>query len=137
MVDKQSFYKCIDKDTVFNNEFYKKVYGYSICDKNFLGLVAKRLTEIDKKDKIKEYNEWYTSWYQVYMYGDENHSGMVEVSKWYKKECDKQFESLSKNVRPMIEKNGVSENWEQKKLELLLKKKKLLLMQKSKQLIGS
>lgn len=90
MPDKLSFYQGINETTVFDDEFHKKVYGYSICDELFLPAVATKLTGIGRKDIIQAYNEWFARWKA------EDDKAMKSVAKWYLKECDKKFEEFKK-----------------------------------------
>ncbi len=90
MPSKLSFYEGINETTVFDDDFHKKVYGYSICDELFLPAVAAKLTGIGRKDVIQAYNEWFARWKA------EDDKAMKSVAKWYIKECDKKFEKLQK-----------------------------------------
>lgn len=92
-VNKETFIQSINKETAFNKDFFKKVYGYSMYDPVFLKRVANELIRIDKKDIIALYNQWY----QEYKIQDD--SLMKEVSKWYKKECDKLYQEEVKKVK--------------------------------------
>lgn len=90
MPDKQSFYQGINEATVFDDDFYKKVYGYAYTDNDFLPAVAARLTSIGRNDVIQAYNEWFTRWKA------EDDKAMKNVAGWYMKECDKKFEEFQK-----------------------------------------
>lgn len=116
MPDKQSFYQGINETTVFDDDFHKKVYGYSVCDESFLTVVVAKLTSIGRKDIIQAYNEWFTKWKA------EDDKAMKSVAKWYLKECDKKFEEFQKEQQ-----EKAVEDWKQKKIALLLEKKNLLL----------
>lgn len=85
---KENFIQNINSRTEFNTSFFKKVYGYSVCDSIFLTEVAKKLVCIERKDVIDSYNEWY----REYKIIDDNL--MQEVSKWYQIECDKRYQKL-------------------------------------------
>jgi len=90
VADKQSFYEDIKENSIINEDFFKKVYGYSVCDDPFLTTVANKLISISRKDVVQAYNEWFSSWQK------ESKLAMKSVSEWYSKECDKQFERLLK-----------------------------------------
>jgi len=90
MADKQTFFESINKDTLFDDEFFKKVYGYSVCNDLFLGVVASKLISIGKSKEVSAYNGWYTAWKTNYDLKTK------KVAEWYHKECDKQYERLMK-----------------------------------------
>ncbi|GAA4653961.1 hypothetical protein GCM10023142_10990 [Anaerocolumna aminovalerica] len=134
-IDKQSFLLSINQDTVFDNEFYKKVYGYSVLDKEFIKIVASILYKLDKQDVAKKYNSWLRN------YNEEQSQIMKSVSNWYSKECEKKYGIIKKeqvcneNVVEIPRRKEVrsSEEWKRKRKELLLQKKKLIIMQNLKQ----
>jgi hypothetical protein len=113
--NKQSFFESINKDTVFDESFFKKVYGYSVCDDLFLGVVASKLISIGRSEIVQAYNNWYAAW------KTEDDRQMKKVAEWYHKECDKEFERWQKEQQE----KAVSE-WQQKTIALLTLKKKLL-----------
>lgn len=57
MTDEKLFYQSINKTMVYDENFFKKVYGYSVCNELFLTAVAARLIDIGQKDIIQVYNE--------------------------------------------------------------------------------
>jgi len=87
-VNKQSFFESINLDTVFDDNFFKKVYGYSACDNLFLGEVATKLIDLGMPNIVDAYNKWYAAWKA------EDDLQMKKVAEWYHKECDKQYERL-------------------------------------------
>mgnify|MGYP000907703619 CR=1 FL=1 len=89
-VNKRSFYESINHDSVFNEEFFKKILGYSMYDKSFLEAVNTKLSKIGRIDVISRYNTWYTKW------KGEDNLQMKKVSEWYQKECDRKFEKWKK-----------------------------------------
>lgn len=95
-VNKQSFYESINKDTVFDETFFKKILGYSMYDKPFLEEVAAKLTEIDRKDVAEQYNTWYAAWKAN---GD---AEMKKVAESYHKECDRKFEKWQKEQEKAV-----------------------------------
>jgi len=119
MVDKQSFFDGISESIDFDESFYKKIYGYSFYDKDFLYKIAKRLVALNRKDIIEEYNSWLMQWQEKYQ------TKMKAVSKWYANECSKKYKESNAN---QVE--AVSEIWNQKQVQLLLEKKRILLMKK-------
>ncbi|WP_455717646.1 hypothetical protein [Anaerosporobacter sp.] len=92
-MDKEIFIQSINNETVFNNAFFKKVFGYSMYDPSFLTRVASALTHIGGKDIIALYNQWY----QEYKVQDDKM--MKDTSQWYQKECDKQYQNYLQKVR--------------------------------------
>jgi hypothetical protein len=99
VVNKQSFYESIDRNTVFDEAFFKKVLGYGMYDKPFLEIVAAKLIEIGMPDMVEAYNEWYAAWKA------EDDQQMKKVTEWYHKECDRVFEKRQKEQhRKAVEK---------------------------------
>ncbi len=92
-VNKKSFYESITQDTIFNEDFFKKVLGYSMYDVPFLEAMDVRLTEIGRKGVIEQYNTWYAAWKA------EDDKKMKEIAEWYHKEVDKQFEKQQKKQK--------------------------------------
>ncbi|WP_313132807.1 hypothetical protein [Anaerocolumna sp.] len=90
MPDKQSFYQEINEITVFNEEFFKKVYAYSVCDELFIPAVVAKLIGIGRKDVIEDYNKWLAKWKA------EDDKVIKKVARWYIKECDREFEKFQK-----------------------------------------
>lgn len=125
MADKGTFFESINLGTIFDEEFYKKVYGYSIYDKEFLKKVSGKLVEIGKKEYIQTYNEWLAKWKYEYIYGNENKEGLIKVSRWYSKICEEQYQAL---IRKSKKEREVKIDCNQKKKELLQQKKALLQM---------
>jgi hypothetical protein len=116
--DKESFLKEIGGSTEYNEQFYKKVYGYSICDKSLLPAVASKLIGMGRKDVIEAYNEWFLKWQA------ENNRIMKNVAFLYHKEQQRLYRDLFK------EEPERKVNAKCTKEELLLQKKKLLLQKK-------
>lgn len=90
MVNKQSFYEGINKDTSIDDDFYKRVYGYSVCDDLFITAVSDKLCSIGRKDAIQGYNEWFSKWQEEY------NQMMKGVATKYREECERKFEKLQK-----------------------------------------
>jgi hypothetical protein len=117
MPDKQSFYQGINENTEYNEDFFKKVYGYSICDDLFLTAVATKLIGLGRKDVVQAYNEWFARWKA------EDDKVMKKVAGWYVKEVNRKFEEFKKEQQ-----GKAVEEWKQKKIALLKEKKNLLLL---------
>jgi hypothetical protein len=137
MLDKRSFYESIGPDTIFNDEFYKKVYGYSIYDKEFLNQISTKLISIGKGCRIHEYNEWFNRWQHEYLYGEGTHKGFMDVVHWYANvESPRQWQELLRKHQAKDKHQGKEvKEWDMdslllKKKELLLKMKLLLLNEK-------
>ena len=126
MINKKIFFESINKDTIFDSDFYKKVYGYSVYDNEFLDKVSAKLIEIGKKDCIQEYNDWFTNWNHERLYGNGKSQGLISISRWYVKICDEQYQEL---MRSSKKKREVKVDCRQRKKELLEKKKRLLQIQ--------
>ena len=87
-MNKSKFYESINENTDFNEDFLKKVYGYSVGDSTFLIEVSKKLWSIGKKEIIIAYNEWFGNWKK------KQDEVMKDVAAWYQKECERNFEKL-------------------------------------------
>ena len=91
-MNKQLFFDSISNNNVFDETFFKKVYGYSICDSAFIHKVSDRLKQLGRTDAILSYNKWY----QEYL-SKENDS-MRSVSEWYIKRCEEWYQRKYKKV---------------------------------------
>jgi membrane protein required for beta-lactamase induction len=120
VINKQSFYESINQDTLFNEDFFKKVLGYSMYDVPFLDAVIVRLTEIGRNDVVQAYSSWYDAWKA------EDDNQMKKVAEWFHKEVDKQFEKQQKKQR-----EKAVEDWKEKRIALLQEKKRLLQLTES------
>lgn len=65
-MNKVEFYQSIDQNTAFDECFFKKVYGYSVCDDTFITSVQQKLMELNLSDIIQQYNEWFAAWKSKY-----------------------------------------------------------------------
>ncbi|WP_092449348.1 hypothetical protein [[Clostridium] fimetarium] len=126
---KERFITNINADVEASEDFFKKIYGYSFCDKDFLNQIAIKLVRVGRKELILAYNNWFVDYKKSY------YEHMKEVSTWFLKECSKRYEQLQRNNREI--KEELSEGWKPKQKELLLKQKKLLLMKKLQELTES
>lgn len=90
MPDKQSFYQGINETTIFNDEFFKKVYGYSVYDNAFLDLASSKLISIGKNYAVQAYNEWFDRWQ------NEDNQILRGVARWYQKKLDNEWEQKQK-----------------------------------------
>jgi serine/threonine protein phosphatase PrpC len=140
MADKKSFFESINECTVFDDEVYKKIYGYSLYDDDFFKLVETKLIQIGKQDNILAYHEWVKKYEYEWLYGyvdstGKEHKGVIEVSRWFAKECERQWQELVKKSRERV----VKKDWKQEqereqnytqKADLLQKKKELLRLKK-------
>ena len=100
-VNKRSFYESINHDSVFNEEFFKKILGYSMYDKSFLEAVNTKLAKIGRNDVITKYNSWYAKWKA------EDNLQMKKVAEWYQKECDKTYKRMiSEHQREVVTKQS-------------------------------
>lgn len=60
--NKQMFYENINQDTIFDEDFFRKVLGYSMYDKSFMEAVAAKLVSLCRADAVQAYNAWYSVW---------------------------------------------------------------------------
>jgi hypothetical protein len=119
MPDKQLFLNNININTTFDDSFFKKIYGYSVCDNQFLGVIAAKLLDMGRKDIVQAYNIWFAGWKK------ENDKVLKTVAGWYHKELEKQY-----GIWDKAEKEEGMKECRQKQIELLQKKKLLLLTKK-------
>lgn len=70
-----------------DEEFFKKIYGYYFCDRGFAYRVAERLSQLGRKDIIREYNQWLAE------YQEQENAMLKEVAQWYVKQVDDWCES--------------------------------------------
>jgi hypothetical protein len=107
MASKQLFYESISKDTVYDEEFYKRVYGYSVCDDLFITAVSTKLCSIGRKDAIQGYNEWFARWQEEY------NQMMKGVAEKYREECERQYLRMQKEKQEkVIKKCHKVKTWE-------------------------
>ena len=118
-MNKQMFFNSIADTKQFDEEFFKRVYGYAVCDRIFIHQVAAELRRIGRSDVVSAYNEWY----QEYLRQDRVE--MLKVSKWYLEQCNRQYEKMVKDTKK------VKDDWEKRKIQLLTRKKQLLNLLKS------
>ena len=71
---------------VADEDFFKKVYGYSYCDSGFLGMVAGKLVKVGRKDIIEKYNQW------LARYQEQRDKELKEAAHWYVKQVDDWYE---------------------------------------------
>ena len=105
-INKQSFYENINQETVFNEDFFKKVLGYSMYDVPFLDAVVVRLTEIGRNDVVEHYNAWYAAWKA------NDDQQVKKVSEWFHKECDKQFDRMQKKHEKAVKEWKTADIWQ-------------------------
>lgn len=101
MPNKTELFDSLKPDMVFTVAIYKRIYGYSVTDPEYLPRVAEKLAQIGRKDAIQGYNEWFREWKAA------DDAMMKEVSEWYLKECQK-----------ISEKRGEQKRVQQRKPEL-------------------
>lgn len=92
-MNKQVFFDSIKNESIFNDEFFKKVYGYAVSEKEFISKVAVELKRIGRGEVIAAYNEWY----QEYLRQDKEE--MKKVASWYVDKCKEWYKSEVKKVR--------------------------------------
>jgi DNA modification methylase len=105
-INKQSFYESINQDTVFDEDFFKKVLGYSMFDVSFLDAVVAKLTRIGRKYIVDQYNAWYAAW-KV-----EDDLQMKKIAEWFQKECDKQFDRIQKKHEKAVKEWKTADIWQ-------------------------
>ena len=82
MPSQHELFESITKDTVFDESIYKRIYGYSVTEPEFLSKVAGKLMDLGRKDAIQGYNEWYKQWKA------EHDAMMKRVAEWYSEWSD-------------------------------------------------
>lgn len=98
MPNKKELFDSLEPDTVFTEAIYKRIYGYSVTDPEYLPRVAEKLAQIGRKDAIQGYNEWFQEWKAA------DDAMRKEVSEWYLKECQKAREKRGEGKRVLQEK---------------------------------
>lgn len=126
MPDKQSFLQSINSETIFDGDFFKKLYGYSVYDSHFLEMVARKFVCTGRMGGIQAYNEWLKAWKA------ENDKKMKPVAHWYVGEVNRQYGLWVKS-----ESERMVKACKQKEIDLLQRKKILLLTKKSILLTGN
>ena len=86
MPNKNDFFLSIDRGLKANENFYKKIYGYSVTDSAFRTRVTNKIVEIGRKEVIEEYNLWLSN------YLEEVNLSMKEAAIWLRKEIDEEYE---------------------------------------------
>lgn len=92
MPSREELLNSMSTDTIFDESFFQKIYGYSITDSNFLVEVVHKLFEIDRTEVAKDYNIWLTDWKA------KDDIMRKEVSKWYHKELECRYENWKKKT---------------------------------------
>lgn len=85
-MNKQQFFSSITADIKADEEFFKKIYGYSFYDASFLEQVAEQLDSVNRKDAIAAYNNWFQQ------YQKERDAVLKQVSKDVVKNLDNRYE---------------------------------------------
>ncbi|MEY8331393.1 hypothetical protein AALB81_19085 [Lachnospiraceae bacterium 48-33] len=78
-MNKQEFFNSVTRDTIADETFCKRVYGYSLYDKPFLSQITSKLIECKNIKAMKAYNEW------LKIYLEEERQQVQEVAIWYQK----------------------------------------------------
>lgn len=103
-------------------EFFKRIYAFELSYPGFSEQAIDALEKAGCSRARKYYEDWVAEYEAAYK------AEMKEVAKWYKKECEKQWEKRQKE--------GEERRVIQTEAELL-KRKRRLLMQKSQILTDS
>ena len=90
MPSKNELFLSINQDMRVDENFYKRVYGYSVTDSAFPAKVANKLIEVGRKEVIQGYNQWLQG------YLAKNKENMKEAAAWLRKEFDKEYERYRK-----------------------------------------
>ena len=108
--NKENFFLSINKDLKADENFYKKIYGYSVTASAFPAKVANKLIEVGRKEVIQGYNQWLQG------YLAKNKENMKEAAAWLRKEFDKEYEKRRREKE--IEENerkyrfvGLPQDW--------------------------
>ena len=86
---------------VADEDFFKKVYGYSYCDSGFLSKAAGKLLAVGRKDIIEKYNQWFAR------YQEQRNKELKEVAHWYARQIDDWYEG---EVKKWNKEQQVTEN---------------------------
>lgn len=76
-MNKQEFFNSVTRDTIADETFCKRVYGYSLYDKPFLSQITSKLIECKNIKVMRAYNEW------LKIYLEEERQQAQKISAWY------------------------------------------------------
>lgn len=76
-MSKEEFYESITPNTVADETFCKRVYGYSLYDKPFLTRVSEKLKKQGNIKAMRAYNEW------LKVYLEKERQQAKEIAQWY------------------------------------------------------
>lgn len=98
-MNKQEFYSSLTPSTEPCEELFKKIYGYSYYDADFLQSVAVRLTILGKKDIAQQYNEWFAGW------NAQHEAELRSAAQWYRKQVEQDAENKRRKEAREWERN--------------------------------
>lgn len=100
-INKEKFLQSITATMAADEDFFKKVYGYSYCDSGFLSKAAGKLLAVGRKDIIEKYNQWFAR------YQEQRGKELKEVAHWYARQIDDWYE---REVKKCNKEQQVTEN---------------------------
>ena len=110
-MNKQMFFESIADTKKFDEEFFKKVYGYSVYDNEFLSKVSTELIRIKRSDAIQSYNNWYKK------YTIRDKEAMRKVSRWFLSVCEETYQDKVRKVKKINDQRekykftGLPQDW--------------------------
>ncbi|MEY8331446.1 hypothetical protein AALB81_19380 [Lachnospiraceae bacterium 48-33] len=120
-MNKQEFFNSVTRDTIADETFCKRVYGYSLYDRPFLSQITSKLIECKNIKAMKAYNEW------LKIYLEEERQQAKEVAEWYRKFLNEKSEKEEREWKKNQTQIGKSYSDSlMKRIENLQKKKNIL-----------
>jgi len=97
-INKETFFRSINKEIELSKDFYMKIYGYSYYDKEFEVTVISLLEGLQLKKAITGYYDWKQEYEAKQLAEDK------KVAKWYAERVTKEYdERQRKATRPRRE----------------------------------
>ena len=112
-MNKQEFYSSLTPSTEPCEELFKKIYGYSYYDADFLQSVAVRLTILGRKDIVQQYNEWFAGWKA------QHEAELRSAAQWYRKQVEQDAENKRRKEAREWENEDLHQMSDRKLLRLL------------------
>lgn len=119
MASRRELLDSISCDMRLDKSFFMKIYGYELTWAGFAEDALTRLEFLGCSRAREYYNRF------VNEYEKEHEEQIKNVAKWYKKQCEDEFEE--KNRKAVKECREKETELLEKKMELLKKKKDLLM----------
>lgn len=101
-MNKEEFYNSITPDTIADETFCKRVYGYSLYDKAFLARITEKLQKQGNIKAMRAYNEW------LKVYLEKERQERKDIAEWYAKFRKNQREREDRELKKRYAKEAVT-----------------------------